>query len=77
MLLIIIIYLLRLIASIVIGFMQADLYTSTNTSSGFHPSKKSLLYQKKRNFLIWCIPIYGWIWCLYINMFKDKKFFNE
>lgn len=80
MTLIVIVYIIRLVASIIVGFYQADMYDSKYPDSRYYIENKSMIYLKRRNFLIWMIPLFGWIWLLIYQIkqgLKDLKFFNE
>jgi hypothetical protein len=73
-----IIIILRVTASFVIGLILSEYYDSKNINSHYHISKKPYLYHKRKYFLIWCIPFYGWMWYLYISIKRTSiKIFNE
>jgi heme/copper-type cytochrome/quinol oxidase subunit 2 len=80
MILFVIVYIIRLVTSIICGFLQADKYDTDNKDSRWYKGNKSMIYLKRKNFLIWMIPIFGWIWLLIYQIrisLKDLKFFNE
>jgi hypothetical protein len=59
--------------------MEADIYDNTDEYSNFYQGNKSLIYHTPKNFLIWMIPIIGWIISIYKELkTKDKfLFFNK
>lgn len=80
MTLFILFYITRLIISIFIGFLQASNYDSDRENSDWYKGNKSMIYLKRKNFLIWMIPIYGWVWLLVYQIktgLKVINFFNE
>lgn len=80
MILFVIIYIIRIIISIVAGFIQADKYDREDKGSQWYKGNKSIIYHKKSYFLEWMTPLFGWIWLLYFQFNKAKPFkgfFNE
>lgn len=79
MILFFILYFLRIIISIAVGFMSRDLYSSTYIGSQFTKEKRNIIYHNFKEFSIWLIPVYGWIQ-LIVKQTKSKDkniFFNE
>lgn len=75
-LLIFIIWIVRLITSIIAGFISKSEYNNDHPESYYYKGKRPFIYHNKKNFLKWCIPIYGWIWFVFKSV-KQINFFNE
>jgi hypothetical protein len=77
--LILVVYIFRILISIISGFMTKSLYHSISPQSDYYIGKRPILYHKPKYFIIWCIPFYGWIWyIIFYNIKKTKNiFFNE
>lgn len=79
MMFILITWIIRFVISIIAGFASKSMYDSKRPDSEYYSGKRFIIYHSSNFFLIWLIPVFGWIFILYLKYRHKNRniFFNE